>query len=384
MSRSVRRCEAVAVACLLSSAPTPDHAEFPVTSLIEMLVGAPSPGPIIEAAKLGVRFWQGPPETRLLTLLHHDFGKRAGLSRDRFWAWQTDKKLMDALAPVLSGAAVPDEQTAAKLAELIAVKLIETDPADRPALALEIAHAALLAPASVLRTEEKTSYLLEGSQRDGRRLAEMQETVEQAHDGISRVLRSLGADDDDVVRALITDPLRHAGVEQRAAGGAARRLRQTRRGGRGAAGGGRGAAFPRPTRAGRGLRHPRRRIADERRRASSCARVAARGGVGAAGPRTAGFCPFAAVDVAPPAVRRRRGSPMPSARRSIGPSSMTPPRRWPRPPAARLREHGALVGGRRGRSNAPLLGRSTSWPPNPWPTWSLTTVLAPASRACWR
>ena len=123
---------------------------------------------------------------------------------------------MDALEPVLSGAAVHDERTAARLAALIAGKLTETDPADRPALALEIAHAALMAPTSVLRTEEKTSYLVEGSQRDGRRLAAVQETVERTHDGITRVLRSLGDDDDDVVRALITDPLRHAGVEQRA------------------------------------------------------------------------------------------------------------------------------------------------------------------------
>jgi hypothetical protein len=190
--------------------------EFAVTSLIEMLAGAPSPGPIIEAAKLGARFWKGPPETRLLTLLHHDFGKRAGLSRDRFWAWQKDEALMNALGPVLSGAAVPDERTAAKLADQISAKLTETDPADRPALALEIAHAALMAPTSVLRTEEKTSYLVEGSQRDGQRLAAVQETVEQTHDGISRVLRSLGTEDDDVVRALITDPLQHAGVEQRA------------------------------------------------------------------------------------------------------------------------------------------------------------------------
>ena len=184
--------------------------------LISLLADAPSPGPLIAAAKLGARFWQGPPITRLLTLLHHDFGERTSLSRDRFYAWQTDAELMTVMTPVLDGSAVADEATIGVLAEQLAPKLTETSLGDRNDLAREMAEAIVRAPSAVLRGDERSAYLVTADRRDGARLSKVQESTEATQAGIQRVLRVLGARDDDVVAALVGDPLRHAGVAERA------------------------------------------------------------------------------------------------------------------------------------------------------------------------
>jgi hypothetical protein len=192
------------------------------TSILESLAGSTPIGPVLNAARLGRRWWQGPPVIRILGPLSREFGERVGYGRDRFYAWQNDDELKGLLVSIADNTAIADAATVGRLAALIEPRLTETpEGPERVALADEIARAVGRIPAEALHANEQITFVTRAVQRDSVEIARTGENIDRLLDDQSQLRRTvlaavMSSDPGDAVAALVQGPLKHAGLENRA------------------------------------------------------------------------------------------------------------------------------------------------------------------------
>jgi hypothetical protein len=159
------------------------------------------------------------PRERLFRILFVEFGEAVAMPKDEFFAFATDDELCRLTDELIAGQRQPDDGTAELIAQRIAPRLHRVAEKDRTAMAREIGAFAVFSYTAALKTPEELGHNvaakvdLYGTQATAM-LTDIRSDVKR--------LTSARDVETDLVAALMSSPLEHAGQAQTVA--AAQRL----------------------------------------------------------------------------------------------------------------------------------------------------------------
>jgi hypothetical protein len=148
------------------------------------------------------------PRERLFRLLFVEFGDSVAMPKDEFYAFATDEELSSLTDDLLAGRRPADDATAGLIAERIETRLHRVPEADRDAMASEIGTFAVFSYTAALKTPEELGHNIAAK-------VDMYgtQTTAALTDIQAELKRLVGAGDKetDLVAALMSSPLEHAG-----------------------------------------------------------------------------------------------------------------------------------------------------------------------------
>ena len=148
------------------------------------------------------------PRKRLFRLLFVEFGDSVAMPKDEFYAFATDEELSSLTDDLLAGRRRADDATAGLIAERIETRLHRVPEADRHAMASEIGTFAVFSYTAALKTPEELGHNIAAK-------VDMYgtQTTAALTDIQAELKRLVGAGDKetDLVAALMSSPLEHAG-----------------------------------------------------------------------------------------------------------------------------------------------------------------------------